>query len=218
MTFFSWFFLRKCLFLSNFWLISTFRGHKNQCFVKKKRLESYRCLLFRNNLKVVFFYFSRNISFVYLIVVSMITFQSHFTCFKRYKSGSQIGKVRKQMTVAKLPLLYTYIYTHLPYHIYTHLPYHIYTHLPHHIYTHLPHHIYTHLPYHIYTHLPHHIYTHLPYHIYTHLPHHNDSIIVKTDAHRKTHKERKQEDFFNNIFTSHFICKVCVWESAGDRT
>ena len=45
-------------------------------------------------------------------------------------------------------------------------------------------------------------------HIYTHLPYHNDSIIVKTDAHRKTHEERKQEDFFTNIFTSHFICKV----------
>ena len=29
--------------------------------------------------------------------------------------------------------------------------------------------------------------------LYTHLPCHNDSIIVKTDAHRKTHEERKQE-------------------------
>ena len=34
-----------------------------------------------------------------------------------------------------------------------------------------------------------------------------------------------QEDFFNKIFTSHFICKVwkgllkvCVWEGAGDQT
>ena len=27
----------------------------------------------------------------------------------------------------------------------------------------------------------------------THLPYHNDSIIIKTDAHRKTHEERKQE-------------------------
>ena len=28
------------------------------------------------------------------------------------------------------------------------------------------------------------------------------------DASRKTHEERKtQEDFFNNIVTSHFICK-----------
>ena len=44
--------------------------------------------------------------------------------------------------------------------------------------------------------------------LYTHLPYHNDSIIVKTDAHRKTHEERKQEDFFNNIFTSPFIARV----------
>ena len=29
--------------------------------------------------------------------------------------------------------------------------------------------------------------------LYTHLPYHNDSIIVKTDAHRKMHEERKQE-------------------------
>ena len=61
--------------------------------------------------------------------------------------------------------------------------------------------------------------------LYTHLPYHNDSIIVKTDAHRKTHEERKQEDFFTNIFTSHFIARfrkgcsrVCMWEGAGDRT
>ena len=33
----------------------------------------------------------------------------------------------------------------------------------------------------------------LQYVLYTHLPYHNDSIIVKTDAHRKTHEERKQE-------------------------
>ena len=38
-------------------------------------------------------------------------------------------------------------------------------------------------------------------HIYTHLPYHNDSII-------KTHAERKQEDFFNNICTSQFIASV----------
>ena len=54
--------------------------------------------------------------------------------------------------------------------------------------------------------------------LYTHLPYHNDSIIVKTDTHRKTHEERTQEDFFRIIFTSHFICKICVWEGAGDRT
>ena len=29
--------------------------------------------------------------------------------------------------------------------------------------------------------------------LYSHVPYHNDSIIVKTDAHRKTHEERKQE-------------------------
>ena len=44
--------------------------------------------------------------------------------------------------------------------------------------------------------------------LYSHLPYHNDSIIVKTDAHRKTHEERKQEDFFTIIFTSHFIARV----------
>ena len=45
------------------------------------------------------------------------------------------------------------------------------------------------------------------------MQHHNDTII-------KTH-----EDFFNKIFTSHFIArvrkgllKVCVWEGAWDRT
>ena len=38
--------------------------------------------------------------------------------------------------------------------------------------------------------------------IYTHLPYHNDSII-ETDARRK-----RQEDFFNNIFTSQFIARV----------
>ena len=43
--------------------------------------------------------------------------------------------------------------------------------------------------------------------LYTHLPYHNDSIIVKTDAHRKTHEERKQEDFFTIIFTSLFIAR-----------
>ena len=44
--------------------------------------------------------------------------------------------------------------------------------------------------------------------LYTHLPYHYDSIIVKTDAHRKTHEERKQEDFFTIIFTSQFIARV----------
>ena len=32
------------------------------------------------------------------------------------------------------------------------------------------------------------------------MQHHNDTII-------KTHEGRKQEDFFNNIVASHFICK-----------
>ena len=39
------------------------------------------------------------------------------------------------------------------------------------------------------------------------------------------HNNKTQEDFFNKIFTSHFICKGtkrllkgCVWEGAGDRT
>ena len=48
--------------------------------------------------------------------------------------------------------------------------------------------------------------------LYCHLQHHNDTII------------KTQEDFFINIFTSHFIVwvrkgllKVCVWEGAGDR-
>ena len=54
-------------------------------------------------------------------------------------------------------------------------------------------------------------------HIYTHLPYHNDSIsntdrcmkdnagTIKMQEGRKT-----QEVFFNKIYTSHFICKVCV--------
>ena len=35
--------------------------------------------------------------------------------------------------------------------------------------------------------------------LHTHLPYHNDSIIIKTDARRKTQEGTKQEDFFNNI-------------------
>ena len=41
----------------------------------------------------------------------------------------------------------------------------------------------------------------------------------------KTQEETTQEDFFTNIFTSHFIARVrkgcsrvCMWEGAGDRT
>ena len=37
------------------------------------------------------------------------------------------------------------------------------------------------------------MFLHQCYMLYTHLPYHNDSIIVKTDTHRKTHEERKQE-------------------------
>ena len=38
--------------------------------------------------------------------------------------------------------------------------------------------------------------------LYSHLPYHNDTINKQTHAMIKT-----QEDFFNKIFTSHFICK-----------
>ena len=39
------------------------------------------------------------------------------------------------------------------------------------------------------------------------MQHHNDTTI-KTDARRKTQEGTKQVDFFNNIFTSHFIARV----------
>ncbi len=51
--------------------------------------------------------------------------------------------------------------------------------------------------------------------IYIFIQHHNDTII-KTHEGRKTQeelrcrKEGRKEDFFNKIYTSHFICKVCV--------
>ena len=55
--------------------------------------------------------------------------------------------------------------------------------------------------------------------LYAHLQHHNDTII-KTQWQRQT-----QEDFFDKIFTSHFIgrvrkglLKVCMWEGVEDRT
>ena len=50
--------------------------------------------------------------------------------------------------------------------------------------------------------------------LYTHLPYHNDSIIIKTDARRNIDagtndaRRKTQEDFFTNIFTSHFIARV----------
>ena len=60
--------------------------------------------------------------------------------------------------------------------------------------------------------------------LYTHVSYHNDTII-KTHAGITDAMIKPQEDFFNNIFTSHFICKVSkrlfkvyVWEGAGDRT
>ena len=43
--------------------------------------------------------------------------------------------------------------------------------------------------------------------LYRHQQHHNVTIIKQTN-----------EDFFINICTSHFICNVCVWEGARDRT
>ena len=55
--------------------------------------------------------------------------------------------------------------------------------------------------------------------LYSHVPYHNDTII------KDTRNEKDAEDFFNKIFTSHFIAKgskrlfkVCVCEGAGDRT
>ena len=43
--------------------------------------------------------------------------------------------------------------------------------------------------------------------IYTFMQHHNDTT-TKTNAWRTTPEERKQEDFFNIILTSHFIARV----------
>ena len=48
--------------------------------------------------------------------------------------------------------------------------------------------------------------TYVRYVLYSHMPYHNDTII------------KTQEDFFNKICTSHFICNVCVWEGVGNRT
>ena len=55
------------------------------------------------------------------------------------------------------------------------------------------------------------LYSHL--HVHASQRHNIKDRRMKENAWRKT-----QEDFFSNIFTSHFICKVCVWEDAGDRT
>ena len=45
--------------------------------------------------------------------------------------------------------------------------------------------------------------------LYTHQQHHNDTII-KTDTRndKDARKIKTQEDFFNKIFTSHFIARV----------
>ena len=48
-------------------------------------------------------------------------------------------------------------------------------------------------------------YVHL---LYTHLPYHNDSIIKQTHEVIKMQEGTTQEDFFTNIFTSHFIARV----------
>ena len=65
--------------------------------------------------------------------------------------------------------------------------------------------------------------------LYTHLLYPNDSIIVKTDAHRKTHEERKYEGrrrktsltiFYLSLYCkgSKGLFKVCMREGAGHRT
>ena len=43
--------------------------------------------------------------------------------------------------------------------------------------------------------------------MHIHMQHHNVTINKQT-----------QEDFFRKIYTSHFICNVCVWEGVADRT
>ena len=64
------------------------------------------------------------------------------------------------------------------------------------------------------------------YMLYSHLPYHNDSIIVKTDAHRKTHEERKQEGRRRKTSLQKYspltlfvrvrkgCWRVCMWEGA----
>ena len=61
--------------------------------------------------------------------------------------------------------------------------------------------------------------------LYCHLLDHNDTINKQTHAGITDAMIKMQEDFFNKIFTSHFISrvqkgllKVCVWEGAGDQT
>ena len=53
--------------------------------------------------------------------------------------------------------------------------------------------------------------------LYSHLQHHNDTIIKQTQGQRCS--DKMQEDFFNNIFTSHFIARVRkgCWRVACER-
>ena len=53
--------------------------------------------------------------------------------------------------------------------------------------------------------------------LYSHLQHHTDTIIKQTQGQR--HSDKMQEDFFNNIFTSHFIARVRkgCWRVACER-
>ena len=53
--------------------------------------------------------------------------------------------------------------------------------------------------------------------LYSHLQHHNDTIIKQTQVQRRS--DKMQEDFFNNIFTSHFIARVRkgCWRVACER-
>ena len=55
------------------------------------------------------------------------------------------------------------------------------------------------------------------YVLYSHIMIHAHIYIYMLDTYRRN-KLMTSEDFFRKIFTSHFICKVCVWEGVGDRT
>ena len=53
--------------------------------------------------------------------------------------------------------------------------------------------------------------------LYTHLPYHNDSIIVKTDTHRKTHEERKQEGRHRKTFLQIYLLLTLFVRFACER-
>ena len=53
------------------------------------------------------------------------------------------------------------------------------------------------------------LYSHMQIHIYIYT-----CIYIQYDSQR----HRTSKDFFNKIYTSQFICNLCVWEVAGDRT